>query len=148
MWDRHAGRVGFRLALAHDDAERPAGFAYGYTGERGQWWTDRASEVLPPAVADAWLGGHFELVSIGVRASARGLGVGAALLDALTAGLSHDRWLLMTTADTRDPARRLYASRGWTVLGPGVGPGRVVMGRRGDGAVGQTTCSIRPVSTS
>ena len=130
VWDRHAGRAGFRLAMARDDAGRPAGFAYGYTGERGQWWTDRASEALAPEVADAWLGGHFELVSIGVLPRARGRGVGGALLAALTADLPHDRWLLMTTADPHDPARRLYASRGWEVLGPGVGADKVVMGRR------------------
>src|SRR4028118_1850087 len=65
VWDKHAAREGFRLARAYQDADL-VGFAYGYTGERGQWWTDRAFEVLPSGTAAAWLGGHFELVSIGV----------------------------------------------------------------------------------
>ena len=129
VWDRHVLRDGFRLARAYD-GDTLAGFAYGYTGERSQWWTDRASEVLDPDVASTWLGGHFELVSIGVLAAARGRGVGRALVRALLDGLPHDRLLLMTTADPADPARRLYGSEGWQVIGPGVGEGTVIMGKR------------------
>ncbi len=47
------------------------GFAYGYTGEHGQWWTDQATRVLAPDVAAEWLGGHFDLVSLGVLEEAR-----------------------------------------------------------------------------
>ena len=126
VWDRHAARPGFRLARAREDG-RLVGFAYGYTGEHGQWWTDRASQTLPSDVAAAWLGGHFELVSIGVLATARGARVGATLLSELTADLPHERWTLMTTADSEDPARRLYASHGWLVLGDGLQPEQVVM---------------------
>lgn len=129
VWDRHRARDGFRLARAYAD-ETLVGFAYGYTGQRGQWWVDRAGEVLDPAVAEAWLGGHFELVSIGVLEAARGAGVGRALLHTLLDGLPHERLLLMTTADPADPARRLYAADGWEVLGPGTGEGSVIMGRR------------------
>jgi ribosomal protein S18 acetylase RimI-like enzyme len=129
VWDRHRTRAGFRLARAHD-AGRLVGFGYGYTGERGQWWTDQASRVLPQPVADEWLGGHFELVSIGVLADQRGRGVGRALLRALCSELTQDRWLLMTTADAEDPARHLYAADGWQVIGPGLGDAQVIMGRR------------------
>ena len=129
VWDRHAAREGFRLARAYD-GEALVGFGYGYTGERGQWWTDRAAEVLPADVAAEWLGGHFELVSIGVLPRARRRGVGRAVMGALTAGLPQERWLLMTTSDEDDPARRLYASEGWSVLGPGVAEGQVILGRR------------------
>ena len=52
------------------------------------------------------------------------------LMRHLVAGLPQDRWLLMTTADASDPARRLYASEGWRVVGPGIGEGRVIMARR------------------
>ena len=128
-WDRHVARAGFRLARVRQDGEL-MGFAYGLTGEHGQWWTDRVSEVWPPELAEAWLGGHFELVSLGVRQVARGRGAGGLLLDAVTAGLSHDRRLLMTTADATDPARRLYASRGWELVGPGLADDRVILGRR------------------
>jgi ribosomal protein S18 acetylase RimI-like enzyme len=133
VWDRHRVRDGFRLARAHDEG-RLVGFAYGCTGRDGQWWTDNARRVLPPDVGQAWLGGHFELVSLGVVAGARGRGVGRALLRAVADGIAHDRLLLMTTADDTDPARRLYASEGWHVLGPGIGDDTVIMGKRPGGA--------------
>jgi ribosomal protein S18 acetylase RimI-like enzyme len=129
VWDAHSGRAGFRLARAYD-GERLVGFGYGYTGEHGQWWTDEAARVLPSAVADEWLGGHFEVVTIGVVGDARGAGRGRELMRSLCAGLTHDRWLLMTTADAEDPARHLYATEGWTVIGPGLRDGQVIMGRR------------------
>ena len=70
VWDRHRGRAGFRVARAFE-GDSLVGFAYGYTGEAGQWWTDNARAVLAPEVADAWLGGHFEVVSLGVLPAAR-----------------------------------------------------------------------------
>jgi len=129
VWDRHRVRDGFRLVRAYD-SDALVGFAYGYTGRDGQWWTDNARRVLPPETADAWLGGHFEVVSVGVVAAARRAGVGRGLLRAISHGLPHDRLLLMTTADATDPARRLYATEGWQVLGPGIGDHTVIMGRR------------------
>ena len=87
------------------------------------------AELLDPDVAEEWLGGHFELVSIGVVPDARGQGLGGRLLEGLTDGLTQERWLLTTTADETDPARRLYARHGWTVLGRGIGEETVVMGR-------------------
>jgi ribosomal protein S18 acetylase RimI-like enzyme len=128
-WDRHSARPGFRLARAYDGGAL-VGFAYGYTGDAGQWWTDTVRTTLPPDVADAWLGGHFEVVTLGVVPSARRVGLGRALMRALTDGLPHDRLLLQTSDDPADPARQLYAAEGWAVLGPGTGPSTVVMGRR------------------
>jgi ribosomal protein S18 acetylase RimI-like enzyme len=134
VWDRHTARSGFRLARAYDEhpatGRRLVGFGYGYTGERGQWWTDQAARVLDPETVDTWLGGHFELVSIGVLPEARGHGHGTGLMRALTGGLPQQRWVLMTTADTEDPARHLYAREGWRVIGPGLRDGQVIMGRR------------------
>ena len=129
IWDRHTVRDGFRLARAFV-GERLVGFGYGYTGERGQWWTDAAARALDQDVAAEWLGGHFELVSIGVLAEVRDEGVGRLLLERLTAGLEQERWVLMTSADAQDPARHLYARAGWEVIGPGLRPGQTVMGRR------------------
>jgi ribosomal protein S18 acetylase RimI-like enzyme len=128
VWDRHTARAGFRLALARR-GDALVGFAYGYTGGSGQWWTDSAARVLHPEVASDWLGGHFELVSIGVAESARGAGVGRQLMTAITDGLDHSRWLLMTSSAPDDPARRLYRSTGWAVIGPGLSDEQVIMGR-------------------
>jgi ribosomal protein S18 acetylase RimI-like enzyme len=133
VWDKHSARDGFRLARAYE-AGALVGFAYGYTGESGQWWTDHARTVLEPEVAETWLGGHFELVSIGVVGGARGSGIGRRLMHILLDGLPHERSLLMTTSDPSDPARRLYASEGWRVLGPGIGDATVIMGRRAEDA--------------
>ena len=111
-----------------------SGFAYGYTGEHGQWWTDTVRKVMEPEVAESWLGGHFEVVSIGVVKTARNLGVGRSLMRALYSELPHGRLLLMTTAEPADPARRLYDSEGWHVLSPGTGEATVTMGRLGRSA--------------
>ena len=135
VWDRHAAREGFRLARAHDGA-RLVGFAYGYTGRRGQWWTEQAVTVLGPDVAQEWLGGHFELVSLGVLPVARRRGIARGLMHLLLREVPHDRMLLMTTADEADPARRLYAAHGWTVLGAGISPATVVLGKLNPAAGG------------
>jgi ribosomal protein S18 acetylase RimI-like enzyme len=151
VWDRHRARDGFRLARAWlPDGEALSGFAYGYTGRRGQWWTDLAARVLPAAAADEWLDGHFELVSIAVAPGARGRGIGRTLLRTLTDGLPHQRLLLMTTSDEDDPARRLYASEGWMVLGPGVGDGQVIMAKRATArlAAEETDTGALPAPTS
>ena len=129
VWDKHRVRDAFRLVRAYDGDDL-IGFGYGYTGQTGQWWTDNARTVLQPEVADDWLGGHFEVVSVGVLAEARRRGVGRKLMRTLLDGLPHDRLLLMTTGDAADPARRLYASEGWRVIGPGIGEGTVIMGKR------------------
>ena len=129
VWDKHIARDGFRLASACL-GQALVGFAYGYTGNKGQWWTDNAFESLGPDVASAWLGGHFELVSLGVDESVRGTGVGRRLMRTLLDGLLHERSVLMTSSDPSDPARRLHASEGWHVLGPGIREGTVIMGRR------------------
>jgi ribosomal protein S18 acetylase RimI-like enzyme len=128
VWDRHSHRDGFRLARAYE-GDSLIGFAYGYTGRHGQWWTDNVRTALEPEVAEAWLGGHFELVSIGVAPSARRRGIARGLMRVLREDLPHDRLLLMTTSDPADPARLLYASEGWRVLGPGTGEATVTMGR-------------------
>src|SRR3954462_14326301 len=132
VWDRHRVREGFRLARAYDSSGALVGFAYGYVGGSGQWWTDSARTVLEPDIAERWLGGHFELVSVGVAQDARGRGIGRGLMHALLDDLAQDRLLRMTVSDPSDPARRLYASEGWQVLGPGLGEATVIMGKAVD----------------
>jgi broad specificity phosphatase PhoE/GNAT superfamily N-acetyltransferase len=123
----HAARTGFRLVTVR---EGPGllGFAYGYTGERGQWWTDQVASVVPTDLAETWLGGHFEVVELAVRPSAQGRGFGAALVESLLSGLPHARALLTTYDDDR-PAARLYERLGWRLLADGVFEGSDLWGR-------------------
>ncbi|HZC25892.1 MAG TPA: GNAT family N-acetyltransferase [Actinopolymorphaceae bacterium] len=112
---RHAERAGFRLVLART-AAGPVGFAYGYTGGPGQWWTERIRERIPAELAAEWLDGHFEFVELGVVPGAQRQGIGSAVHDALLDGLPHDRALLTTWMDDSRPARRLYRRKGWLAL--------------------------------
>jgi ribosomal protein S18 acetylase RimI-like enzyme len=122
----HCDRRGFRFVAATRESEL-IGFAYGYVGERGQWWTDRVAQALPAEVAVEWVGGHFELVEIAVLEPYRGRGLGGRLHDLLLSGATTRRALLGT--DVVDgPALRLYRSRGWQTLGR-FGPRMQVMGR-------------------
>jgi broad specificity phosphatase PhoE len=117
----HATREAFRLVLVRD-AGRVRGFGYGFTGEHGMWWTERLKETAPASarpVLDEWLGGHFEVVSVGVDPAAQGRGFGRSLMEGLLLGQPHERALLSTYADDR-PAPRLYARLGWQRLVPGV----------------------------
>lgn len=111
---KHAPRKDFRIAIAREDGQL-VGFAYGYTGEVGQWWTDRMLRLASPHV-HSWLGGHFEFVEIAVRPRWQGKGIGSALHDGLLAGLPHDRAMLTTWQDENRPARRLYQHKGWLPL--------------------------------
>lgn len=110
----HAQRQGFRLSLAQE-AGKLVGFAYGYTGERGQWWTEHVAGLAPAHIVEKWVGGHFEFVELAVATRAQRRGVGQRLHDALLRDLHHDRALLTTYA--RDlPAPRLYRRSGWELL--------------------------------
>jgi GNAT superfamily N-acetyltransferase len=126
---RHAAREGFRLVGARD-ADRLVGFAYGYTGEPGQWWTDQIAARVSPAVKAEWVGGHFEFVELAVLPSHGGRGLGAALHDELLDGLPHRVALLTATLDEDDPARRLYRRKGWLLLQDQVFDDADLLGKR------------------
>ncbi|MEV0291381.1 MULTISPECIES: GNAT family N-acetyltransferase [unclassified Kribbella] len=124
----HAARDGFKLVTAKADG-RIVGFAYGYTGQRGQWWSDRLVETAPTEIVDEWVGGHFEFVELAVAVEAQGQGVGSALHDVLMADLPHEKGLLSTYVDDR-PAPRLYRRKGWQLLMPDLGWGSALYGLR------------------
>lgn len=111
---KHPQRKGFLLAYATVD-DQLAGFGYGYTGQAGQWWTDRMRERVPAEVYAEWFEGHFELVELAVRPAFQRNGIGSALHDRLIDGLPHERGLL-TTGKVDSPAQRLYLRTGWRVL--------------------------------
>lgn len=126
LFERHAGRDGFRLAAATDDAQ-VVGFAWGHLGRRGQYWSDLAYESLPREVASEWIGDHFEFVELAVLPTHRGNGLGRALHDLLLDSVKR-RCLLSTSDDPDDPAVRLYTRSGWSRLGM-LRPGVQVMGQ-------------------
>lgn len=124
---RHCDRDGHRLAVAEHGGRGGSVvcFAWGYVGDRGQYWSDLVARGMPD-VAREWIGGHFEVVEFGVVPQVRGLGLGARLFDTLLDGI-RGRALLETAADDSSAAMRLYTSRGWQPLGERE-PGRQVLG--------------------
>lgn len=126
-FDRHAGRAGYRLVTAIDDAGTVAGFAWGYVGEPGQYWTDLVSRTLPADVVAEWVGGHFEVVELAVLPAYRRRGLGRLLHDRLLDGVGR-KALLSTSDDPKDPAVLLYLAAGWQPLGT-VRDGVQVLGR-------------------
>lgn len=111
---QHRQRSGFTLAVCRDE-ERVVGFGYGYTGSRGEVWTERVAEALGPERAEQLLGGHFELVELAVLPEAQRRGIGGALLAGLLAGRSEPRALLQTH-DGDTAAMRLYLRFGFSRL--------------------------------
>lgn len=112
---KHAARDGFRMVVVEDETG-PVAFGYGYTGERGQWWSDWVAGLAPAEVVAEWLGGHFELVELAVDPAWQGQGLGARVHDLLLEDLPHERALLTTYRDEERPAPRLYRRLGWRPL--------------------------------
>lgn len=122
----HAGRDGFKLVVTRA-GRQITGFAYGFTGQRGQWWTDRIVELAPAEIVEEWVGGHFEVVDLAVAVPAQGQGFGSTLHDHLMADLPHSKALLTThLGDTL--ASQLYQRRGWRLLMPDLGTGSALYG--------------------
>jgi ribosomal protein S18 acetylase RimI-like enzyme len=113
---RHARRDGFKLVLA-TTGDEISGYGYGFTGKRGQFWSDWLAGAAPADIVDAWVGNHFELVDIVVDPAHRGQGIAGLLHDELVTGLPQDRALLATEPDG-GAAARLYTGRGWQIIAP------------------------------
>lgn len=126
FWEQHRTRADFRLVTAELDSDL-VGFAWGYTGERGQWWADRIASALGPSAED-WVGGHWEFVELAVHPGHRRRGLGGLLHDALLDGLPHQRALLQTDEDPDGAGHSLYRRRGWQVIGS-LPEGKAVMGK-------------------
>lgn len=102
----HRGRERFAFVGA-TDGDALLGFAYGFTGRRGQWWPDHVAAHASVELVDTWLGGHFEVVVLAVVPEARERGVGAALMTELLADRP-EPCALLGTWQHDSPARRLY----------------------------------------
>jgi ribosomal protein S18 acetylase RimI-like enzyme len=130
---RHALREDFVFLAARLD-ETVVGFGYGYTGARGQWWTDHVAGALTEAQRAEWLDPpHFEIVELHVRPAYQRGGIGSRLLAQLLSRQRHDRALLSTQRSSRK-ARGFYAKNQWKELAEvdfGVGyPPYLVLGKR------------------
>jgi ribosomal protein S18 acetylase RimI-like enzyme len=111
----HARRKDFLFLVGREDGE-VVGFAYGYTGAHGQWWTEHVGRALTSAQREEWLDPpHFEIVELHVRPSWQRRGIGSALLAQLLTRQPHDRAILSTQAGSRK-ARAFYAKNGWVEL--------------------------------
>jgi ribosomal protein S18 acetylase RimI-like enzyme len=129
----HTSRHDFIFLVAREAGE-VVGFAYGYTGEYGQWWTESVAGSLTSVQRGEWLDPpHYEVVELHVRPPFQRSGVGSALLAQLLTRQPHDRVLLSTQAGSRK-ARSFYAKNGWSELASidfGTGyPPYLVLGRR------------------
>jgi ribosomal protein S18 acetylase RimI-like enzyme len=128
----HAERDDF-IFLTAREGDEAVGFAYGYTGRAGQWWSDRVERSLTAEQREEWLEPpHYEIVELHVRPSRQRRGIGSALLAQLLTRQPHDRALLSTQAGSQK-ARRFYAKNGWSELssvdfGPGYPP-YIVLGK-------------------
>lgn len=131
----HSQRDDFKLVVSRT-GEKITGFVYGFTGQRGQWWSDRVAAAVTPELAAEWIGGHFEVVDLAVAVEAQRQGVGRALMEALMTDLPHRKALLTTYADDR-PAPRLYRRMGWKLLVPDLGWGSALYGMDTGVPVGQ-----------
>ena len=118
----------FHAALVGEEAAAElVGFAYGYVGDRGEWFPDQLAARLPAEVTGEWVGGHFEFVTLAVHPDHEGAGIGTRLHDEVMADAPVERAILMTDSG-ESRAVRLYRDRGWVALGA-FDPERAVYGR-------------------
>lgn len=126
VMEGHAVNPAFRAIAFTSPASSPGAagreivaFAYGFHGDRGQWWHDLVRSALtvrsgPGAAAD-WLDDSFEVAEVHVRPRYQQRGIGRQMLYRLTSGLT-ERTAVLSTMDSESPARRLYRSLGFTDL--------------------------------
>jgi ribosomal protein S18 acetylase RimI-like enzyme len=128
----HAGRDDFVFLVAREDGEL-VGFAYGYAGAYGRWWTEHVAAALTARQRAQWLDPpHYEVVELHVRPARQRRGFGSALLAQLLTRQPYDRAVLTAQAGSRK-ARAFYGKNGWQELANvdfGAGyPPYIVLGR-------------------
>ncbi len=110
----HLSRRGLR-AVGAQEGQELVGIAYGYVGERGQWWHDQVAAAMTPEQAGAWLADAFEVCEVHVLPRLQGKGIGRELLEGLLRDVVATTAVL-TTPDQETRARRFYRAGGWQDL--------------------------------
>lgn len=115
-------RLSFTNALIAELGSRPVGVALAYPGELAQALDDpfrqhRASLGLTPEVVSEAEAGEFYLDTLATVASARGQGVGAALIAACGERARALGLPLTLLVEDGNPARRLYERSGFVPAG-------------------------------
>src|SRR5262249_15023851 len=115
---------GFVMVVADDPDGRLAGFAFGFTFERGLWWKDATPE--PPGLLGLAL---FAVMELAVRPAFRGRGIATALMTQLLSDRS-ERYATFATSPVA-VARQIYAGWGWqragTVTAPDGSPADILI---------------------
>lgn len=146
IMEQHTGYPSFRAIVvragsmgdlpAGADPQRVIAFAYGFHGERGQWWHDLVRSALTVThggrEAEAWTADSYEIAEVHVHPDYQAHGIGHAMMLQLTAGRP-ERTCMLSTPDADTRARRLYRRLGFTDLltsfnFAGTGPPYAVMG--------------------
>ncbi|MER6008705.1 GNAT family N-acetyltransferase [Nonomuraea sp. NPDC051941] len=112
-----AAKPGFSALTTTDDADRLTGVCYGWPTP-DELSGNRVYDALVTAfglpAATALTRGAFEVVELFVHPGHQGQGIGARLLDGMTAGRP-SAWLI---TDPGAPAAGLYRRLGWREAGP------------------------------
>jgi ribosomal protein S18 acetylase RimI-like enzyme len=112
---RHAARAGLIAhgAFADDDL---VGFCYGFPSDDEGWWEQQIRPRMQAAGTAHWLDGRaFALTELHVHPDHHRRGIGRCLITGVLAMTDLPKALLSVRTGAR-PARRLYASLGFTDL--------------------------------
>lgn len=112
---RHLTYPGARALGATTPDGWLAGFVYGMPNDRTHWWSTVVEPYLRRQSQDAWLDDSFVITELHVHPRYQNIGVGRALITAITDSAAEPRSIL-SAIDTDSPARGLYHSLGYEDL--------------------------------
>ena len=111
----HIECAGFKICVGKNSERQIIGFAYGYTGQPGQWWYDSVARGLGEKRSAEWQSDCFEFMEFAVVPSAQGQGIGGRIHDILLQAVPNTNALL-STPRLETLALYLYRRRGWITL--------------------------------